>query len=47
MAMVDVDDSSLPGNSQAKFRLGLRVGGHLALIVHLSSEPNKLALALP
>ena len=45
MAMVDVDDSSLPtGGLTAQVVevdwLGLRVGGHLALSLHLSYEPG-------
>ena len=48
MAMVDVDDSSLPtGGLTAQVVevdwLGLRVGGHLALSLHLSYEPGELS----
>jgi len=43
MAMVDVDGSSLSADSQSKcFWLGLRVGSHLALSLHSSSEPGEL-----
>ena len=45
MAMVDVDDSSLPaGGLRAQVDwLGLRVGGHLALSLHSSYEPGELS----
>ena len=45
MAMVDVDDSSLPtGGLTAQVDwLGLRVGGHLALSLHSSYEPGELS----
>ena len=45
MAMVDVDDSSLPtGRHTAQVDwLGLRVGGHLALSLHSSYEPSELS----
>ena len=45
MAMVDVDDSSLPtGGLTAQVDwLGLRVGGHLALSLHSSNEPGELS----
>ena len=45
MAMVDVDDSSLPigGLTVEDDWLGLRVGGHLALSLHSSYEPGELS----
>ena len=45
MAMVDVDDSSLPtGGLTARVDwLGLRVGGHLALSLHSSYEPDEFS----
>ena len=45
MAMVDVDDSSLPtGRLTAQVDcLGLRVGSHLALSLHSSYEPGELS----
>ena len=45
VAMVDVDDSSLPaGGLTAQVDwLGLKVGGHLALSLHSSYEPGKLS----
>ena len=45
MAMVDVDDSSLPtGRLTAQVDwLGLRVGGHLALSLRSSYEPGELS----
>ena len=45
MVMVDVDNSSLPtGRLTAQVGwLGLRVGGHLALSLHLSYEPGELS----
>ena len=44
MAMVDVDDSSLPADSAQVDWLGLRpVGGHLALSLHSSYEPGELS----
>ena len=45
MAMVDVDDSSLPtGGLTAQVDwLGLRVGGHLALSLHSSYELGELS----
>ena len=44
MAMVDVDDSSIPtGGLTAQVDwLGLRVDGHLALSLHSSYEPGEL-----
>ena len=45
MAIVDVDDSSLPtGGLTAQVDwLGLRVGGHLALSLHSSYELGELS----
>ena len=45
MAMVDVDDSSLPtGGLTAQVNwLGLRVGSHMALSLHSSYEPGELS----
>ena len=43
MAMVDVDDSSLPADSAQVDWLGLRVGGHLALSLHSSNEMGELS----
>ena len=44
MAMVDVDDSSLPAGLTAQVNwLDLRVGGHLALSLHSSYEPSELS----
>ena len=43
MAMVDVDDSSLPADSAQVDWLGLRVGGHLALSLHSSYELSELS----
>ena len=45
MAMVDVDDSSLPtGGLTAQVDwLGLMVGGHLALSLHSSYKPVELS----
>jgi len=43
MAMADVDDScQFLADSQPKSRLGLRVGGHLALSLHSSDELGEL-----
>jgi len=39
MAMMDVDGSSLSADSQ----LGLRVGGHPSLSLHVSNEPGELS----
>ena len=39
--MVDIDDSSLQANSQPNTRLGLRVGGRLALFyIHQMNRMN-------
>ena len=47
MAMVDVDDScQFSADSQPKSQpnwLGLRVGGHPALSLHSSDEPDELS----
>jgi len=45
MAMVDVDDSMpIFGGLTAQVDwLGLRVGGHPALSLHLSDEPGELS----
>ena len=45
MAMVDVDDSRLPtgGLTTQVDWLGLRVGGHLELSLHLSYELGELS----
>ena len=45
MAMVDVDDNSLPtsGLTAQVDWLGLRVGGHLVLSLHSSYEPGELS----
>jgi len=45
MAMVDVDGSSqiLGGLTAQVSWLGLRVGGHPALSLHLSDEPGELS----
>jgi len=42
MAMVDVDNSSLPADSGQVDWLGLRVGSQLALGLHSPSEPREL-----
>jgi len=42
MAMVEVDGSSLPMDSQPMLFGLVRVGSHLTLSLHLSSEPGKL-----
>ena len=41
--MVDVDDSSLLADSEKVVWLGLRVGSHLMLSLHSSSEPGELS----
>ena len=43
MAIMDVDDSSLPADSKGQVGwLGLRVGGHLALTLHSPNELGEL-----
>jgi len=45
MAMVDVDGScQFPADSQPVDWLGLGVGGHPAVSLHSSNEPDKLSL---